>query len=260
MKKVIFIILILLTSSGVRAENYELFRKKFSTGLMLTRENSYIGAKDLYPFILPLPYIDLENQNWLIRGDKGVLRKIYENNRFSSSMGLYYYVPRTPSMAADGKLDGIHEVKLDFPVVWHNRLYIAKLTELTLRLEQGVVEPSSQKYILAITRYFRLKQWFLEGSIGSTWGSAGYVNNWFGISQNELGNNGYFLKGYEAKNKVINPVSLFVESYIHYDFSYNYSTLVGARYGRLWGDVVNSPIVEDKNQMFFMVAFLYKFY
>lgn len=265
MKYILIVIaLYMLLSSSILSKtnnNYELYRKHFTSGLSLNKENSYLGAKDLYPFILPIPYIDLENESFKIRGDLGILKRVHHNKHNTTYVGIYYYIPRTKDMTEKEVLYGIHKVKFDLPIVIQNSTHLFKSFELMLRIEQGVINLNSQKYIAALTTYNRLlNSLFLEASIGYTMANKGYINNYFGISNKELMNNNYFKNTYYAKNNYFNSLSIYTEAYLYYDITNNFASIVGAKYSKLTGNITKSPIIEDRNQCFYMLSFVYKFY
>ncbi len=243
-----------------KAEKYELYRKHTNIGVMLLLQDNYPGARE-YNYI-PLPYIDIENDYILSRGDKGLLLyRAYENNRVLTMVGIAYYVPRTKKMDTRGVLDGYHEVKFDLPLVWHSNLYLLKGLELVFRLEQALRVTNSQKYALYFTYNKRLiESLFLETSLGMASGSKGYINNWFGVSEVEALNNNYFVGSYTAKSK-INPLDVFINSYLYYDVSYNYSAILGLEVKKYVGDVTNSPILRKNGtiDMAMMIGLVYKF-
>ena len=261
---VLFLIVFIITihnlqGANLNDEKYEMYRERLVAGAMVNTINYYMGSKDYTTMVIP--YIDFESKNWTIRSDKGVLYRAVEDKNYVITFGAFYYVPRTSSMDAPEVFEGIDDAKFDVPLVSHNSYYIGKGFEFIFRLEQSVLITSSQNYKTFITYNKKLNnKLFYEGSVGSTFASAGYINNWFGISNEELANNNYFNHTYEF-NKSVGLFNVFTSHYLYYDFSYDCSLLFGVNIARLTGDVNNSPIVEKGSPIVgsYMVSFNYKF-
>lgn len=256
---IVMCIIFLISSNALMASKYELYRKRLVVGAMANVVNYYPGSSQYTS--IAMPYIDFENKYFTIRNDKGILYRLLEDEKYLISIGVFYYVPRTSSMDAPEVFEGIHDVKFDIPLVSNNSIYLGKGFDLTFRFEQSSVTPNSQNYKTFVTYNKAITtKVFYEGSIGITFASKGYINNWFGISQEELANNTYFNDSYEF-NKQIGVLNMSTSHYIYYDFSYDWSLLFGALISNTLGDVNKSPIIKNGSQIQanYMVSINYKF-
>ncbi len=242
-----------------KENSYELYRKHTNVGVMALYENSYLGDNDMSS--LPFLYFDIENKYVLIRNDRGILYRAYENNRFLFNLGIAYYPGRIDKMSKE-ELKGLEEIPLDIPLVVSSSFYLGKGFDFTLRYEQSLRDTNVQKYRTYITKQQRLAEGvYLEAEITYSMASIGYVDRYFSVSQRENDNSEFFNNTTEFRGGGITPYSTDFSLYFVWDFAENYNLLLGYSGSYLLGKAVKSEIVEkgSKYQQSYLLSIMYKF-